>query len=264
MIDVLVTGRTRRLDRTCSRIRDASDVGILRVYLAICVISAHVGPAFPWFLHDRGRRCRFFTSSRASTWPSCCLDVMTLPTVLSEPISADLFRVLDRRPWRCARECGGRRWPSTTGLYLKAFDAHPLERNGSTGFSRAHFQRDFVRTRLGDVLQHDHGQAFGDANDQMGNQPVSSSWDLRRCRVWRRQKADRDRAAGTSPSLVRTKSLEMSARKNPVDPFARAVCVEGFEVEPVVEGHLRPPHSRCTAPRTTIQYPEKIRRNRLR
>lgn len=141
-------------------------MGILRVYLALCVISAHVNPALPWARHDSQQAVEIFYivsgfymalvlsrryGSARQFYVSRFVRIFSgYWIVLSLLVVASLVAKALLDQW----------------LYLGAFASHPLDRNGATGFFFALasnltlFGQDWVM-----FLQHDHGQAFGIAKD---------------------------------------------------------------------------------------------------
>jgi peptidoglycan/LPS O-acetylase OafA/YrhL len=138
------------------------DVGILRVYLALCVISAHVRPALPWVLHDSKQAVQIFY----------IISGFYMALVLSQryatpkPFYVSRFLRIFSAYWIVLLVVG---LASVVGklvfddwLYLEPFASHPLEKNGATGFIVALisnltlFGQDWVM-----FLQHEHGQALG-------------------------------------------------------------------------------------------------------
>jgi len=158
-------------------------VGILRVYLAVCVISGHVGPALPWLLHDSKQAVQIFY----------IISGFYMALVLSQryaspkPFYVSRFLRIFPAYWivllvLCFASFVGKAF-FDNWLYLEPFASHPLEKNGSTGFLVALlsnltlFGQDWVM-----FAQHEHGQAFGlSLNFRLNEHPLLDYLLLPQC-----------------------------------------------------------------------------------
>jgi peptidoglycan/LPS O-acetylase OafA/YrhL len=158
-------------------------VGILRVYLALCVISAHVNPALPWARHDSQQAVEIFY----------IVSGFYMALVLSrrygsvKQFYASRFVRIFSAYWivlfaLCFASVVARLF-FDNWLYLGALATHPLDHNGMAGFFVALLSN---LTVLGQdwvmFLQHDHGQAFGIAKDfRLNETPLYTYLILPQC-----------------------------------------------------------------------------------
>ncbi len=141
-------------------------MGLLRVYLALCVITAHSAPALPWQLHDPVQAVEIFY----------VISGFYMALILSNGYPAPgrfyISRFLRIFPayWIvlfcvCISSVV-MKLVSGSWLFLTPFVDHPLARNGAAGFLFALssnltlFGQDWVM-----FLQHDAGTSFGFTHD---------------------------------------------------------------------------------------------------
>src|SRR5580658_9352582 len=109
-------------------------MGILRVYLALCVITAHSTPALPWHLHDPHQAVEIFYI--ISGFYMALILSNGYPTTKQFYVSRFL-RIFPAYFIVLFCVCASSlvmRVLADNWLYLIPFANHPLARNGAAGF----------------------------------------------------------------------------------------------------------------------------------
>src|SRR6266480_833174 len=133
-------------------------MGILRIYLALCVIATHANSVFPWRMHDGQQAVQIFYIISGFYMS------MVLSTRYATPRDFYVSRIMRIFPPYWIVLIGTVALSGVAGLLfhkwllLKPYVTHPLERNGATGFLLTAFSN---LTLIGQdwvmFLSHDYG-----------------------------------------------------------------------------------------------------------